>query len=91
MNEKFCVLVTLHSYRTDFKAFPLFAEKPPKLLPFSDMAYLLSLLNVYSSINQSSRETDVYVSIIKTSNRSAIFLMLSLCKKPNTFLYSLST
>jgi len=86
---KFCVLVTPHLYRTDFKAFPLFAEKPPKLLPFSDILYLFSLLSAYFSKNQSTREIDVYVSIIKTSSRSAISVMLSLCKKNNTIcLYS---
>lgn len=88
INEKFCVFVTLHLYRTDFKAFPLFAEKPPKLPLFSDTAHLFSFLNVYSSRNQSSRGRDVHVSIIKTSNRSAIFVMLPLCKKNNTYLYS---
>lgn len=86
---KFCVLVTMHFYRTYFKAFPFFAEMPPKLLPFSVTPYLFLLLNVYSSINQSSREIDVHVFIIKTSNRSAIFVMLSLSKKNNnTFPYS---
>lgn len=86
---KFCVLVTMHFYRTYFKAFPFFAEMPPKRLSFSVTPYLFLLLNVYSSINQSSREIDVHVFIIKTSNRSAIFVMLSLSKKNNnTFPYS---
>lgn len=58
---KFCVLVTMHFYRIYFKAFPFFAEMPPKLLSFSVRPYLFLLLNVYSSINQSSREIDVHV------------------------------
>lgn len=59
MNEKFCVAVALHLYRIEFKAFPLFSVKPPKHLPFSDTPYLFSLLNVYSSKNQSSKKNNI--------------------------------
>lgn len=36
-------------YRTHFEAFPLSAEKPPKLLPVPDMPYFFSLFSVRSS------------------------------------------
>lgn len=83
---KFCVLVTMHFYRTYFKAFPFFAEMRPKLLSFSVMPYLFLLLNVYSSINQSSREIDVYLLSKQVTGQLSLSCFHS--KKNNIFPYA---
>lgn len=78
----------MHFYRTYFKAFPFFAEVPPKLRSFSVMPYLFLLLTVYSSINQSSREIDVHVFIIKTTGQLSLSWFHS--KKNNIIPYAAS-